>query len=127
MSRFLHDENRQDGLSAFCRILRATAGLFITSMLYACSSGCPLNASEVRNRLSEKLAVGDEREKIEAVLKKEGIGFSYNEYSNRYNSTIRDEEHCGRLSLYKALSLRIYLDDNNRLLRLTVKDSFTFL
>lgn len=99
----------------------------VAAVLSACSFGCPLDAEAVRSQLEKKLSIGDDRDRIETVLSEEGISFSYDNWSNEYYSTIRDEENCGRLSLYKALSVVVRLDDDGRFIRLTVKDSYTFL
>ncbi len=109
------------------RGFRASALIILTAWgLAACAMGCPLDADAVREQLNSQLNVGDSREKIEAVLTSEGIGGSYDQWSHRYQTTIRDEERCGVLSMYKAISVYLYLDDKGRLSRIEVSESYTW-
>lgn len=100
---------------------------FLVVSVLATSSGCcPLDADEVREQLTVELRVGDSREKIEIVLRNAGIDFSYDKWTNSYGATIRDDEHCGPLSMYKAISVYIHLDDTGHLSRIEVSDSYTW-
>ncbi len=79
-------------------------------------------AKQVRANLEEQLHVGDSREKIEAVLQSIGIRYSYDEFSNRYQSTVREE--CGK---FEAVSVYVNLDDQGRLSAIEVFNSYTWL
>jgi len=109
------------------RTIMALCFFLMAAFILATFSGCcPLDRDEVREQLTAELRVGDSREKIETVLKNAGIDFSYDKWTNSYGATIRDDEHCGPLSMYKAISVYIHLDDQGRLSKIEVSASYAW-
>ena len=88
-------------------------------------SGCcaGLDKDKIKSELSKDLQVGDSREKVERVLKNQGLVFSYDEYSQRYQSGIRGE-NC---AFDKSVILYIYIDKSGGVSRIDASDSYTFL
>nr|NJM04538.1 hypothetical protein [Desulfobacula sp.] len=114
------------------RKMQTFAVLLITVILTACYKNC-LPTVEVRDSLTTQLRVGDPREKIEAVLGnvvakydntlvKPDIAFSYDEFQNRYSTTIWDKPRCGP---YQGISVDIHLDDTGHLSKIDVHELYT--
>ena len=76
---------------------------------------------QVKGVLQHELQVGDPRDKVETVLTKAGISFTYDKYANRYQSNITDSR-CGP---YQAISLYINLDLSGRVSKIDVSETFT--
>lgn len=62
--------------------------LLICSCLCRNPLDCGLSESQVSERLHNELSVGDPASRIEEVLTRLGVGFTYNQYSNRYEGTV---------------------------------------
>lgn len=88
-------------------------------------SGCCAGLDEeiIRDKLTKELHVGDSREKVALVLKSHGMDFSYDEYQQRYQSGIRGE-NC---AFDKSVIVLIYMDKSERVSKIEVSNSYTFL
>ena len=91
------------------------------SSIVSCGRDC-LNPNSVEQVLNTELSVGDDREKIEGVLKNHGLKVSYDKYSNRYSSYIKSD--CDK---FKAISVYIQLDRGEKVLSIEVFNSYTML
>ena len=78
-------------------------------------------AEEIRTRLNRELKVGDARAKVDEVLRVADIGYDYDAFQNRYQSTVRDSK-CGP---YQAVSVYISFDSSQRVLKIDVRETFT--
>ena len=105
--------------------LRKVTQVLIVSLcmglsLSACEGSCLKKSKEVQALLWSQLKVGDARTKIESVLNSAGIQYSYDEYSNRYQSNITDQ--CGS---FESVIAYVYLDSASRMSRIEVFVSYT--
>lgn len=101
--------------------IRLFAALFLMWSLSGCCAG--LDEGKIRSDFSAELQVGDSREKIERVLERHRIDFSFDEHQHRYQSNIRGE-NC---TFDKSIILYVYVDPSMRMLRIETSDSYTFL
>ena len=98
--------------------------LIVALALSGCSSNClKPKIEEVRNRLEKELRVGDTRERVEDVLNKADILYSYDRFQNRYQSNITDSR-CGP---YQGISLYVYFDSFNKMSKVEAFISYTGL
>lgn len=102
-------------------VIKILGAVLAVSLLTGCCPG--LDKDKIKSDLSKDLQVGDSREKIERVLSSHGFSFSYSEYQNLYNTTVRGK-NC---AFDKAVILTVYLDESGRMLRIETSDSYTFL
>lgn len=78
---------------------------------------------EVKSLLEKKLKIGDERQKVEDVLKDAGILYAYDQFQNRYQSTITDPL-CGS---GQAISVYVYFDSSKKMSKVEVFESYAGL
>jgi hypothetical protein len=90
----------------------------------ACGASClKRKAQDTYQLLNSELKIGDGRQTIESVLTHEGIGYSYDKYMNRYNSTVYFRQ-CGD---DQAVSIYISLDPSGKLAKIKAFASYTGL
>jgi len=99
--------------------------LFCVLLAALVLSGCcaDLNKDKIKNELAKNLQVGDSREKAERVLKSHGIYFSYDEYSQRYQSNITGK-NC---AFDKSVIVYIYIGESGGVSRIETSYAYTFL
>ena len=102
------------------RIVQVVLTVLCILSIPACEGGCLKKSSEVKALLSAKLKSGDSRTKIESVLKGAGIQFSYDKYSNRYQSNITDQ--CGK---FESVIVYVYLDNSSKMAKIETLVSYT--
>ena len=99
-----------------------TIMLLLAFTLSGCNGDCMRpKTEEVRNLFNRQLKVGDTREKVDEVLKKAGIGYSYDRFENRYQSTVYDSQ-CGP---NQAASIYVYFDASNEITEVEVRETYT--
>ncbi|MDB5823134.1 MAG: hypothetical protein JWR21_1838 [Herminiimonas sp.] len=91
--------------------------------LSGCDACMKPKTEEVRHLLEKELKVGATRERVDKVMKNAGIPYSYDQFQNRYQSTIF-ESRCGP---YQAVSIYVYFDSSMKMSKVEVFDSYTFL
>jgi hypothetical protein len=95
----------------------------VTPAVFLTLVGCVIDlpaASHVDRELRAILTEGDARPKIEEGLAKQGIPYSYDRFTDRYQGIIRSKK-----SDFRAVVVYVYLDSAGRLARMEVIDSFT--
>jgi len=106
--------------------MRAIVGALL-AMIAVIVSGCrdciEPKFQEVKGLLDGKLKVGDTRERVEEVLKSAEIGYTYDRFSNRYQSTVRD----ARCEPYAAVSVYVNLDTSGKVSKVEVSKTYTSL
>ena len=80
-------------------------------------------AVEVRQLMAAELNVGDEASDIESFFEKNGIDYSYDRFSQRYQAIIRDVSTNPTVD--QAVVINVAVDRQKRLLSYEVRDSFT--
>ncbi|MDZ4790616.1 MAG: hypothetical protein SGJ17_05320 [Hyphomicrobiales bacterium] len=83
----------------------------------------PEVAKNLSPKLSSELKQGDSQEKIDKILRENGVGFSFNRFDNRYQGIIRNVSP-GNPGQH-AVVVHINVDENKRFLSAEVHDSFT--
>jgi len=97
--------------------------LMVALALSGCNSDCmKAKTEEMRTLLENKLKIGDTRGKVDVVLKKAGIAYSYDRFQNRYQSTIYNSK-CGD---DKATSIYIYFTTSGRMQKIEVRETYTW-
>lgn len=66
--------------------------LLVLPLVVACGPTLDVLALEVEQKINKELKPGDDAEKIEAYFKRDGLPVSYDEFSSRYQSIIRDTD-----------------------------------
>lgn len=90
--------------------------------LSGCNEDCMKpETKELRDLLEKELKVGDTRERVEGVLKNAGIAYEYDQFQNRFQSTITDSQ-CGP---YWAISLYVYFNSSNKMSKVEAFESHT--
>ncbi len=84
-----------------------------------CAGDIP-RTSHLERELRVTLAEGAARPTIEAALAKHGIAYSYDRFANRYQGILRS-----KTSTWRAVSIYVQLDTEEKLSRLEVTDSYT--
>ncbi len=95
--------------------------ILVTLLLSSCCTD--LDKEKIKGELSKELQIGDTREKVELVLKRHGMDFSYDEYQQRYQSGIRGE-NC---AFDKSVIVLVYINKLGRVSKIEVTNSYTFL
>lgn len=89
------------------------------------SSCCTdLDKDKIRAELSKELQIGDTREKVELVLKRHRIDFSYYEEPERKYYANITGKNC---AFDKSVIVDIYMDKSGRVSKIEVTNSYTFL
>lgn len=98
-------------------------GLGAVLGLWLLNKGCleSTNVEALRARVTTQLKVGDSRERVEQVLRSSGIHYSYDRFQSRFQSTV-DDSRCG---LKQAISLYVYLDSAQKMLKVEAFASYT--
>lgn len=102
--------------------VRAAALAGLSLVTGACEGSCEAMAKEIRADLEKKLQAGDSREKIESTLENMGISYTYNEFDNRYSSTVR--ENCQK---FAVVTVYVHLDDKMQMSSIEVFNTYTGL
>jgi hypothetical protein len=96
--------------------------LVVALVLWGFNGDCMKpKTAEIRGHLDRELKVGDSHEKVEEVLTKAGIPYQYDQFQNRYQSTVFDQQ-CGP---YDAISIYVYFDPSGRMSRIEVRETYT--
>ena len=94
--------------------------LIFLLFISGCSENClSKKEKEVTELLHSNFSIGDSFEEVKSSINNIDISFSYNEYVNRFNTTVRG---CGK---YGAISVLIIFDDENKLSEIKVFKSYT--
>ena len=100
--------------------LLSIAAMLCSCLLSGCGPTLDITPQEVESEINKVLSPGDSAEAIEAFFAKKGWSLSYDQYQNRYQSTIRHPE-----SNYHAISIYLYVDDEKCFLRVEAKNTYT--
>jgi hypothetical protein len=90
------------------------------STLMSCSSGLNTTPEAIEAEISAALHKGASAEAIERYLDQRNLTFSYDRFSNRYQTIIRDPESDAH-----AITIYILLDDQKRYADVEARDSYT--
>ena len=111
-----------DWLLEMTRVRDIALAIMIASGLSACMEDClKAKTNEVRNVLNREIKAGDTRERVDEVLNSARIGYGYDRFSNRYQSTVTDAQ-CGP---YQAISIYVYFDASGKVSKVEVFESYT--
>jgi len=98
--------------------------LIVALSLSGCNGDCMKpKTEEVRGFLKKELKGGDTRDRVEEVLKKAGIAYTYDQFQSRYQSTIFDSR-CGQ---DQAISIYVYFNASNKMSEVEVIETYTSL
>ena len=101
--------------------LRYLTALVLLLVSPGCVTEGTTNAKSVLTEINAALSKGDGPEVIEGYFKNRGLAASYDRFSNRYQSIIRNLggpfDH--------AVVIYVYVDERKRLLRVETHDSYT--
>lgn len=93
----------------------------IVGLIQGCYRDC-MKANEFKKIIAEKINIGDARGKTEKIMSQEGIEFSFDKHSNRYQATILGHGSC---SSNHAISLYVYIDNAGSVSNIEAIDSYT--
>lgn len=96
--------------------------LSVGLLMSGCLPKLDVTPEKVEAEISSVLKPGDNAEAIEGYLRKRGLEFSYDKFSNRYQAIIRHPE-----SNFHAITIHILLDSQKRFTGVEANDSYTFL
>jgi hypothetical protein len=91
-----------------------------SSALTGCSGGLDTTPEAVEAEISAALHKGASAQAIERYLEQRNLTFSYDRFTNRYQSIIRDPE-----SNAHAITVYVLLDDQKRYADVEARDSYT--
>lgn len=89
----------------------------------ACGGGDQVTTEKVRMMIKNELAVGSSSQDIEQFFKTHNLVFSYDKFSKRYQSIIRNVSPDPGVD--QAIVIYLYVDDEKKFTREEVRDSFT--
>lgn len=89
----------------------------------ACSEGARTSVKVVEAMINSELPVGSSSQQIEQFFQKHGLPFSYDRFSKRYNSIIRNVSPQPNTD--HAIVIYLYVDDEGKFTRAEIRDSFT--
>ena len=101
--------------------LRRLTALVLLLVSVSCVAQGKANAKSVLAEVNAALSKGDASDVIESYFKNRGLGASYDRFSRRYQSIIRN---TGGASDH-AVVIYVYVDEKKRLLRVETHDSYT--
>ena len=99
---------------------RGFLGLAVAILLVGCSRSLDTTPEEIEAELLAALGQGANTEAIESYLRERKLPFSYDRFSNRYQSIIRDPNSDAH-----AITIYISLDAEGRLAGVEARDSYT--
>ena len=88
--------------------------------IQTCHASC-MKADEFGKMISARISLGHAREEAENIMIQEGITFTFDKYSSRYQATIADRISCGG---NHAISLYIYIDEADNVEKVEAIDSY---
>ena len=94
--------------------------LLFAVIIFGCEPTLDITPKQVESDFNLVLKVGDSSEKIESYFKSENIDYSFDDFSNRYQSIIRHPD-----SNYHAIVIHVYVDSNKNYLKVEARDSYT--
>jgi hypothetical protein len=89
-------------------------------------SGGVTSSKGIASAIEGKLSPGDDRSLIERVTAELGARCSLDTFNRRYQCIIRDPNPELPIG-YHAISIYLYLDEQNRFLRSEVRDSYSMI
>lgn len=102
--------------------MRIITALVIFVFVVGCEPTLDISPQEVESSFNQSLKPGDGAEKIEKYFRNEGLVFSFDEFSGRYQSIIRHPD-----SNYHAITIHVYVDSGKNFVRVEANDSYTSL
>ncbi len=94
--------------------------LVAASTVVGCFGGLDTTPEAVEAEISAALHKGASPEAIERYLEQRNLTFSYDRFTNRYQSIIRDPESDAH-----AITIYVLLDDQKRYADVEARDSYT--
>lgn len=94
----------------------------VLTVAFACNAGAaePLSSKEARSAIETNLKQGDSSSVIEAFFKQRQLPFTYDRFSKRYQSIIREPK-----SEKHAVVIYINVDSERRFVSGEARDSYT--
>lgn len=102
--------------------MKATSAalLGLALLLSGCFSTLDATTEQVEAEFSSALKPGAPSPEIEAYFQSRSLGFSYDQFSNRYQSIIRHPD-----SNFHAITIHVLLDQQKRYVSVDAEDSYT--
>lgn len=103
--------------------------MFFILVALTLSTGCSANmvtSKKIEKLISENLEPGDPFDTIEEFLRGQNLSFTYDRFSSRYSSIIRDPAWY-KPKGYHSIVIHIYVDENKAFQRAEVRDSYTLI
>lgn len=91
---------------------------FLPSSGSCCKAAETMTRDEVRTLIAKEISVGASSDQVEKFFKRHKISYSYDEFSNRYQSRID-------VTKYHCIFTLIFLDNGKRFARADVQDIYT--
>ena len=95
-------------------------GFALAILLLGCGRGSEATPKQIETEILANLGTGADAEAIESYLRGRNLPFSYDRFSNRYQSIIRDPNSDAH-----AITIHISLDANGRFAGVEARDSYT--
>ena len=96
--------------------------VIFTLLIGGCGPKLDISPQEVQTSIEAALSLGDDRSKIESYFEEQGLPFSYDRFSSRYQSIIRHPD-----SNFHAIVIYVNVDEEQRFLSAEAHDSYTAL
>ncbi len=100
--------------------------LSLVALFVGCNDSTDMTAKKVDETLRRELKIGAVQQKIEAILSKEKIEYSFDGFNQRYQCIIRDPSKA-KPKGYHSIVIYIYVDSERRYTKHEVRDSYTAL
>jgi hypothetical protein len=105
------------------RFICGGLSLFLAGCLTWSAAHDEVLRSKIEKDLWGHLAVGDPAEKIEKVLRDQGVAFSFDRFDSRYQAVIEPRE---KRMIVRKVGIYLYVDANQRLTKIEVTNSYTY-
>ena len=94
--------------------------ILIAATLFGCGPKLDASSDEIQVQFEAALSPGDSASTIESYFAKRGLDATFDEFADRYQSTIRHPE-----SDFHAISIYVNVDNNQQFVGVEAHDSYT--
>jgi hypothetical protein len=95
--------------------------LAMISGLLGCSDCLDPKYVEVKSILEKNLKIGDSRDKVSEALSRAGIGYSYDQFQRRYQSTV----YAAGCNKFQAVSVYVYFNATGNMTKFEALKTYT--
>jgi hypothetical protein len=103
--------------------LALTTIIALMASTVACSEGKQVTTKDVKSMIAAELPRGASAEAVEAFFQRHELPYSYDRFSRRYQSIIRDVSRTPGVD--QAIVIYLYVDGEKRFTTAEVRDTFT--